>query len=79
MKRLFIEIYTFLPGLSPTVIDDDLKFNSPATHKLRILTELCSRNPKTVKYGAEAISFLFHNIWAILPQNIRNCTSLPPY
>ena len=36
-------------------------------------------NPKTVRYGRETISFLAPKIWAIVPQNIKNCTSLSSF
>ena len=50
---LAIEIYNFLHGLSPTIMDDIIKPNSPPTYNLRPLQELNSRNPKTVRYGTE--------------------------
>ena len=69
IQSLAIEIYKFLHGLSPAIMGD----------KIRPRQELYSRNPKTVKYGAEIISFLAPKIWAIVPQNIKNCTSLPSF
>ena len=38
--------------------------------------ELYARNPKTVGYGTENISFLSPKIWALKPQNIENPSSL---
>ena len=35
------------------------------------------RNPKTVRYGTETISFLSPNIWSLIPQNIKDSGSLP--
>ena len=55
---------------------DIIKLNKPATYNLRIRQELYRRDPKTVTYGTESISFLAPKIWAIVPQNIKNCTSL---
>ena len=69
IQSLAIEIYKFLHGLSPAIMGD----------LIRTRQELYSRNPKTVKYGTETISFLAPKIWAIVPQNIKNFTSLPSF
>ena len=39
--------------------------------------ELYARNPKTVRYGTETISFLSPKIWSLIPQNIKDSSSLP--
>ena len=39
--------------------------------------ELYARNPKTVRYGTETISFLSPKIWSLIPQNIKYSGSLP--
>ena len=72
IQSLTIEIYEFLHGLSPAIMDN----NWPTTYNLRTCQELYSRNPKTVRYGTETISSLAPKIWTIVPQNIKNCTSL---
>ena len=36
-----------------------------------------ARNPKTVKYATETISFSPPKIWALKPQNIKDSSSLP--
>ena len=38
--------------------------------------ELYARNPKTVRYGTETISFLSPKIWSLVPQNIKDSGSL---
>ena len=38
--------------------------------------ELYARNPKTVRYGTETISFLSPKIWSLIPQNIK---TVAPY
>ena len=38
--------------------------------------ELYARNPKTVRYGAETISFLSSKIWSLMLQNIKDSGSL---
>ena len=69
IQRLAIEIYKFLHGLSPAIMGDIIKLKRSPT----------CRNPNTVRYGAETISFLPLKIWAIVPQNIKNCTSLSSF
>ena len=80
IQNLAIEIYEFLHGLfSPAIKGDIIKLKRPPTYNLRTHQELHSRNPKTVRYGTETISFLAPKIWAIVPQNIKNCTSLSSF
>ena len=79
---LAIEIYKFLHNLSPAIIMGDIiKLNKPPTQNLRTHKELYSRNPKTVRYGTETIFFFFltQKILAIVPQNIKNCSSLSSF
>ena len=76
IQSLATEIYKYLHGLSPAIMGDIIKFNKPPAYNLRTRQELYSRNPKTVRYRTETISFLAPKIWAIVPQNIKNCTSL---
>ena len=39
--------------------------------------ELYARNPKTVRYGTETISFLSPKIWSLIPENIKDSGFLP--
>ena len=56
IQSLALEIYKFLHGLSPAIMGDIIKLNKP-TYNLRTRLEVYNRNPKTVRYGAETISF----------------------
>lgn len=76
IQSLAIEIYKFLHDLSPGIMGQVLKLNNPVPYNLRNSKELYSRNPKSVRYGTETISFLAPKIWATVPTNIKNCTSL---
>ena len=58
IQSLAIEIYKSLHGLSPATMGDIIKLNRPPTYNPRIHQKLYSRNPKTVGYGTETISFL---------------------
>ena len=39
--------------------------------------KLYARNPKTVRYGIETISFLSPKIWSLISQNMKDSGSLP--
>ena len=39
--------------------------------------ELYARNPKTVRYGTETISFLSPKMCSFIPQNIKDSSYLP--
>ena len=58
IQRLAIELYKFFHGLSQSILENAFHFNTNILYKLRSRCELCSRNPKTVKYGNETISYL---------------------
>ena len=58
IQTLAIEIFKFLNGLSPQIMNDVFQVKSPAAYYLRDKNELYSRNPKTVAYGTESASFM---------------------
>ena len=51
-------------------------FNTNIPYNLRSRSELYSRNPKTVKYGTETISYLAPKIWPLVPNAIKSSKSL---
>ena len=51
-------------------------FNTNIPYNLRSRSELYSRNPKTVKYGTETISYLAPKIWSLVPNAIKSSKSL---
>ena len=77
VQSLAIEIYKYLHGLSPTILSEVFKVNEIIPDDLRMRNELYARNPKTVRYGTETISFLSPKIWSLIPQNIKDSSSLP--
>ena len=72
IQTLAIEIFKFLNGLSPQIMNDVFQVKSPAPYYLRDKNELYSRNPKTVAYGTESVSFMAPKIWSIVPQELEN-------
>ena len=51
-------------------------FNTNISYNLTSRNELYSRNPKTVKYGTETISYSAPKIWSIVPNAIKRSKSL---
>ena len=77
VQRLAIEIYKYLHGLSPAILNEVFKVNETIPYDLRMRNELYNRNPKTVRQGTETISFLSPKIWSLIPQSVKDCGSLP--
>ena len=48
-------------------------------YSLRDKNEIYSRNPKTVTYGTETISFLAPKIWSIVLPEIKNYKPLDSF
>ena len=60
------------PGLSPSTMKNTFQVNTNNPYSLRSRNELCCRNPKTVKYGTETISYLAPKIWFLVPEIIKS-------
>ena len=75
-QSLAIEIYKYLHGLSLAILSEVFKVNETIPYDLRIRNDLYARYPKIVRYGTETISFLSPKIWALIPQNIKDSSSL---
>ena len=81
IQSLAIEIYKFLNGLSPEIMNSMFNLNENNQYSLRNVFELYSHNPRTVKYGKETISYLAPKIWSQTikdhkPQTIKEGTSI---
>ena len=55
------------------------KVNQAVRYDLRKRDVLQSRNPSSVRYGTETISYIAPNIWSIVPEAITNCDSLKSF
>ena len=75
IQILAIEIYKFMNGLSPEIMNSVFNLRENNRYSLRNIYELYSRNPRTVKYGTETISHLAPKVWSIVPQPIKESTS----
>ena len=76
---LAIEMFKFLNGLSPPIVNKVFQVKQSATYSLRDKNELYNKNPETVTYGTESISFLASKIWSIVSQEIKNYKSLDSF
>ena len=74
-KRWLLKYSSFI-GLSPQIMTEVFQIKSPAPYYLRDKNELYSRNPKTVKYGTESVSFMAPKIWSKVPQEMKNYQSV---
>ena len=76
IQTLAIEIFKFLNGLSPQIMNEVFHVKSPVPYNLRDKNELYSRNPKTVACGTESVWFMAPKIWSIVLQELKNSPSL---
>ena len=76
IQSLAVELCKFFHGLSPSVVKNVFHLNTNIPYKLSSCSGLYSRNPKTVKYGTETISYLAPKIWSLVPNAIKSSKSL---
>ena len=57
-QSLAIEVYKFFHGLSSSIMKNVFHLNTNFPYNLRLCSERYCRNPKTIKYGTETISYL---------------------
>ena len=58
VQNLGIEIYKYLLGLSPAILNEVFKVNETIPYDLKMCDDLYARNPKIVIYGTETTFFL---------------------
>ena len=79
IQSLAIEIYKFLNGLSPSFLNNVFHKNISNSYDLRNHKDLYSRNPKTVRYGTETVSYIALKIWSKVPETIKMSSSLESF
>ena len=72
LQTLPTEIYKVMHDLSPTLMNEIFQLKN-STYNLRKNT---TRNVRSVYYGTETISYLGPKIWELVPNEIKNSTSL---
>ena len=65
--------------MSPSFLNNVFNKNISNSYDLRSHKELYFRNPKTVRYGTEAISYIAPNIWSKVPETIKMSSSLESF
>ena len=76
IQSLAIELDKFFYSLSPSIMKNAFHLNTNIPYNLRSRSELYCRNPKTVKYRIEALSYLAPIIWSLVPCDIKSSKSL---
>ena len=76
IQTFAIEIFRFLSGLSPQIMNETFQVKSLAPYYLRDKNELYSRNPKKVAYWTESVSFMAPKNRSIVSQELKNSQSL---
>ena len=76
IQSLAIEIYKFLNSLSLIFLNNIFHKNISNSYDLRNHKERYSRNPKTVRYGTETVSYMGAKIWSKVPETIKMRSSL---
>ena len=79
IQSLAIEIYSFFNGLSPSFLNIVFYKNIPNSYDFRNHKELYSRNPKTLRYGTETVSYMVPKIWSKSPETVKMSSSLESF
>ena len=54
-------------------------FQEPYYNLLSETSQVRMENIKTTHYGTQSVKFIGSKIWAMVPQNIKNCKSLQEF
>ena len=76
LEYLATEIFKVKIGISPVTMTEIFKFCDNANHNFRSGQVLERRHNRTDNFGVESISALGAKIWALVPENLRQSTSL---
>ena len=79
IQSLAIDIYKFLNGLTPSFLNNVSHKNISNSYDLRNHKELHFRNPRTVRYGTETVSYMTPKIWSKVPETIKMSSSLESF
>ena len=72
LQVLVTEIFNVKNNLSPEILKQVFDFQQPY-YKLRSeISQFRRENTKITHYGIQSVKFLGPEIWAMVPQNIKN-------
>ena len=75
LNSLMIEVYKYLNGHSPDIMNDILKLRKN-DYNLRNFHIFQTKNPHSLKYGLDAIPHRTSQLWQQVPIDIREAASL---
>ena len=78
LQKLAIEIYKVKNNLSPTFVSDIFQIRD-TPYNFRNMNPFISTNVNTVYNGTETIYFRGPKTWALVPEDIKNATSLSTF
>ena len=76
LQYLATEIYKVKNCLSPEIMKEVFIFQENENYNLRSGTHLTNRNIHAVHFGTDTITNLGPKIWKLVPDEIRNASSL---
>ena len=76
IQSLAREIYKFLNGRSPSFLNNVFRKSISNSYDPRNHKELYFRNPKTIRYGTETVSYRAPKIWSKVSETIKMSSSL---
>ena len=75
IQYLMIEVYKFLNGLSPPIMEQIFNIREN-TYNVRNFRTFSTRNVKTHIYGTETVTYKSSQLWNLVPPEIKNSQSL---
>ena len=79
LQVLVTEIFKVKNNLSPEIMKQVSDFQEPYYNLRSETSQFRRENIKTTHYGIQSVKFLGPKIWAMVPQNIKNCKSLQEF
>ena len=79
LQVLATEIFKVKNNLSPEIMKQVFDFQEPYYNLRSETSQFRRENIKTTHYGIQSVKFLGPKIWAMVPQNIKNCKSLQEF
>ena len=76
LQVLATEIFKLKNGLAPEIMKEVFEIQNPAYNFRSEATHFKRENVKTTHYGIQSVRYLGPKIWDMVPNNIKNCSSL---
>ena len=76
LQLLATEIFKLKSGLAPEIVTEVFEIQNPAYNFCSEATHFKKENVKKTNYGIQSVRYLEPKIWDMVPNNIKNCSSL---